>query len=265
MSTAFSRAAPAPTEAPGSDPTADDDRLRRLAALRAELDRVDDGLHDLLTQRAELVTQVGALGAKGRVPLRPGREASILRRLLVRNRGALAPATLVRVWRELLAGSSAQQNPMAIVMGDAGLDPVVREHFGALCRPVPAGSGEAIERVRRGDAALAVLRLPTSEDRWQSDLRGDVHIVARLPYWSRPGIVEALVVSAAAPDPSGLDRTVIAGVEPCALSAAGLAGAGALAAGLAEVDGFVTQDDPRLVGLSASVLGAYAVPVGDFA
>lgn len=253
---------PAPVSAV---PISDNERLRQLAALRAELDGVDDRLHDLLMHRAELVTQVGALGAKGRVPLRPGREASILRRLLGRNRGALAPATLVRVWRELLAGSSAQQNPMAIVMGDVGLESVVREHFGALSRPEPTGPGEAIARVRRGDAALAVLRLPTREDRWQSDLRGDVHVVARLPYWSRPGADEALVVSAAPPDASGLDRTVIAGAEPCALSAAGLAGAGVLAAGLAEVDGFVTQDDPRLSGLSASVLGAYAVPVGDVA
>lgn len=264
MSTASSRIAPVSAEPLRSDLSADDERLRQLAVLRAELDRVDDGLHDMLMHRAELVTQVGALGAKGRVPLRPGREASILRRLLGRNRGALAPATLVRVWREMLAGSSAQQNPMAIVVGDAGLDVVVREHFGALSRAETATPVEAIARVRRGDAALAVLRLPSLEERWWDALGGDVHIVARLPYWSRPGAVEALVVSAAAPDPSGQDRTVIAGVEPRVLSAAGLVVAGLLADGLAEVDGFVMQDDPRLRGMSASVLGAYAVPVGDF-
>ena len=100
---------------------AEAERLRQLAGLRAELDRVDDALHDTLMRRAEVVTQVAALGAKGRVPLRPGREASIIcGGLLARNRGALAPATLVRVWREMLAGSSAQQNPMAVVTGDAG-------------------------------------------------------------------------------------------------------------------------------------------------
>lgn len=265
MSIASSRFAPVTTEALSSDPSADEDRLRQLAVLRAELDRVDDRLHDMLMHRAELVTQVSALGVKGRVPLRPGREASILRRLLARNRGAFAAASLVRVWREMLAGSSAQQNPMVILVGEAGLDAVVREHFGALSRPETASSAEAIERVRVGDAALAVLRLPSAEDRWWARLAGDVHIVARLPYWSRPGAVEALVLSAAAPDPSGQDRTVIAGAEPCALSEAGLVGAGLLAGGLAEVDGFVTQEDPRLQGLTASVLGAYAVPVGDFA
>ncbi|MBV9913984.1 MAG: chorismate mutase, partial [Sinobacteraceae bacterium] len=57
---------------------------RDLNELRAELDRIDDALHDLLMARAETVEEVGALRAKGNVPLRPGREAAILRRLLQR-------------------------------------------------------------------------------------------------------------------------------------------------------------------------------------
>jgi chorismate mutase/prephenate dehydratase len=70
-----------------------------LPALRAELDRLDDAVHDLLMRRAEVVQQVGALGVKGAVPLRPGREASIVRRLLARHRGAFPAAGIVRLWR----------------------------------------------------------------------------------------------------------------------------------------------------------------------
>ncbi len=244
----------------------DTDRLRRLEGLRAELDRLDDALHDMLMRRAEVVTQVGSLGAKGRVPLRPGREASIIRRLLARNRGALAPATLVRVWREMLAGSSTQQNPMVIVTGDAGLDASVREHFGALTRPEAMEAAGAIVRVRQGGAALAVLPMPSETVRWWTDLVEEgrwprVHIVARLPFWARAGAAEALVLSEAAPDPSGHDRSLIAGVDAEAL---GFDVVALYPGGLAEVDGFVTQEDPRLQGAPASVLGAYAVPVGEF-
>ena len=251
--------------APLSDVPADDDRLRRLEALRAELDRVDDAMHDLLMRRAEVVAQVGSLGAKGRVPLRPGREASILRRLLARNRGALAPATLVRVWREMLAGSSAQQNPMVIVTGDPALDAVVREHFGALARADAMDPAGAIAQVRCGEAALAVLPFPSATARWWSELAAAerwprVHIVARLPFWARRGAVEALVLSAAAPDPSGNDRSLIVGDVP-----AGFTVVAVHPGGLTEVEGFVTQDDPRLQGSPASVLGAYAVPVGESA
>ena len=265
MSSVSSRAVPISPSAPGSEPTGDAHRLRQLDALRAELDRVDDALHDLLMRRAEVVAQVGSLGAKGRVPLRPGREASIIRRLLGRNRGALAPATLVRVWREMLAGSSAQQNPMAIVTGDPGLDAVVREHFGALARSGAMEPAAAIAQVRQGDAAVAVLPFPSEAARWWTELAAEgrwprVHIVARLPFWARTGAVEALVVSAAAPDPSGSDRSLIAGPVP-----AGFAVVAVHPGGLTEVEGFVTQEDPRLQGVPASVLGAYAVPVGDFA
>lgn len=270
MSIASSRTAPAATAAPASQPPVDAERLRQLDGLRAELDRLDDALHDTLMRRAEIVVQVGSLGAKGRVPLRPGREASIIRRLLARNRGALAPATLVRVWREMLAGSSAQQAPMTIVTGDAGLQASVREHFGALARAETMDPAAAIARVRQGEAALAVLPLPSETARWWEQLAAEgrwpcVHIVARLPFWARKGAAEALVLSTAAPDPSGQDRSLIAGAGAAALAAAAVAPVASYPGGLVEVSGFVTPEDPRLQGLPVSVLGAYAVPVGDFA
>ncbi|MBV9748678.1 MAG: hypothetical protein JO157_07680, partial [Acetobacteraceae bacterium] len=90
---------------------------------------------------------------------------------------------------------------------------------------------------------------------------------------------QALVVSAAQPDPSGQDRTFLALDLPqdssCASLGQALANAG-LEAGtvilrhdsgraraLVEVEGFVTEDDPRLAALRPSpvVVGAYAVPI----
>ena len=83
--------------------------------------------------------------------------------------------------------------------------------------------------------------------------------------------MQALVVSAAPPDPSGQDRSLLA--VPADLDAAALGGAGlegALPLGraggqmLLDVAGFVAGNDPRLAALPAGtrVIGAYAVPVG---
>ena len=261
MSSVSSRAAPVATEPPNSDLTGDADRLRQLDRLRAELDQIDDALHDTLMRRAELVAQVGSLGAKGRVPLRPGREASILARLLGRNRGKLAPATLVRVWREMLSGSSAQQSPMRVVVGDAGLMPTMCEHFGALMTADVVSPAAAIEQVAEGRAAVAVMPMPGDGMEWWTGLLDErwrgVHVVARLPFWSRKGATEALVLSAAAPDPSGDDRTLIAGPG----GDRELARAGSVV--LAEIDGLVTAEELRARGIAATVLGAYAKPVGD--
>lgn len=289
-----------------SSSVSESDPVQRLAALRLELDRLDDALHDLLMERARVVERVGALGAKGRVPLRPGREADILRRLLARHTGGLPRRTVSRMWRELLAGTTAMQGnyTIAVCQTDpaAGFIACAREHFGALT-PMRAHRtpAQAIGEVSSGQAVAAVLPMPAEDETagaawWTALLHRDeprIHVVARLPFWQPRSEgaprVQALVVSAAPPDRSRDDRSLI-GLE-CAdtVSRARLAGvltAAGFSAGnvilrratgspvahaLADVAGFVTEDDPRLAGLpdllrSPVVLGAYAVPVdGDAA
>lgn len=233
----------------------------RLASLRVELDRIDDAVHDLLMRRAELVAQVGALRAKGPVPLRPGREASIIRRLLARNHGALQPSALVRLWRELLASSSAQQQPMAVAVGDERLLATARAHFGALT-PVHVAD-DALDAVRQGSASVAVM--PWPGDWWPALLdQRSLHVVGLLPFWASAAVPGAVMLTAAEPDPSGDDRSLLASRDPN-FTAAGFEGA-ALAtqpgAVLADVAGFVTADGHRLPP-GTVVLGAYAVPIGE--
>lgn len=268
-----------------------------LAALRAELDRIDDDIHDLLMQRAEIVGQVGASAAKAGsgVALRPGREAAIIRRLLARHAGELPPRTLVRIWRELLAGTTTMQRPFVIAVGSVDLIGVAREQFGALTPlRVHATPAQAITSVSAGTASVGVLPLPRQDEAagaawWATLLRQDgprLHVVARLPFWTPRSEgapeAEALVVAALDPDASGDDRTLIA-LEvdgegsharlSTALAAAGLPprylllrrtpGQGTLA--LVEVDGFLASDDARLDRIDALrppvILGAYAVPL----
>jgi chorismate mutase len=275
--------------------------VRDLAALRAELDRLDDTLHDTLMRRAEVVAQVGALGVKGAVPLRPGREAAIIRRLLARHRGGFPASSLVRLWRELICGMTALQRPLRIAVCDAGGEPsylaAAREHFGALTPvrhyPSPA---QAIHEISTGLAVAAVLPLPRDDETprqawWTALLHRDdprIHVVARLPFWAaRPEgapQVQAYVVTAAPPDPSGADRSLI-GLEMTLETSRARMGTDLVAAGfsagpvilrrdpgsdvayaLVDVDGFVTDADPRLKALQSVlrppvVLGAYAVPL----
>lgn len=294
---------------------------RDLLALRAELDRLDDAVHDLLMRRAEVVGRVASLGVKGSVPLRPGREASIIRRLLARHTGRLPMVGIVRIWRELICASTALQRPLLITVCEVGEDratlAAAREHFGALTPlRVHRSPAQAVREVSSGVATAAVLPLPAAEDApgaawWTALLHGRteaarsrdgvmaeprkqvmddprIHVVARLPFWAaRPEgapKVQALVVSAAPPDPSGQDRSLLGLELPLdvsrarlgtALSAAGFdcgpvilrrdPGA-SVAHALADVEGFVTDADPRLAALAAVlrppvVLGAYAVPV----
>jgi chorismate mutase / prephenate dehydratase len=238
-----------------------------LTALRVRLDDLDDKIHDLLMERARVVENVARSGKPA--AFRPGREASILRRLLSRHTGQLPPRTLVRMWRELLAGTTAMQSPVTISVfdptEDGAISAVTREHFGFLTPIVSQPTAEAaVSAVRSGHASVAVLPFPNEIASWRP-LLTDVHVVARLPFWSdRPEHVpsaDALVIATAAPDASGADRSFILLTE--APDRARLADAGLTlhaAHGLvAEVEGMMADGDPRLPA-GAIVLGGYAIP-----
>ena len=273
-----------------------------LLGLRDELDRLDSDLHDLVTRRAAVVEQVGQLAVKGRVALRPGREAAIIRRLLARHTGRFPPDRLVQVWRELISGMTTIQGPFVLAVcapdSASGFIAAAREHFGARTPlRVHRTPAQAIGAVSAGAASAAVLPLPAEEEPasaawWTALLHKDdprIHIVARLPFWApRPeGTRElpALLVSVAPPDPSGADRSFLGlevGMEQSRARLAQMLGHAGFDAGatvlrrdpgagaarvLVDVAGFVAEDDPRLAALAATlrppvVLGAYAVPIG---
>ncbi len=284
---------------PGAE-EADQETRDNLASLRAELDRLDDAIQDLLIDRAEIVRRVATTKPPGGVALRPGREAAILRRLLARHHGTLPANSIVRIWRELLAATTAMQARFAIAVCDT--DPgraftqLAREHFGALTPLTGHRSpAQAIAEVSAGRASLAILPLPSdtesaAEAWWTALLQKDeprIHVVARLPFYlPRPEgapTVQALVAAAIAPDPSGDDRSLL-GLELApdisrarlanSLAAADLGQGGIIlrrdpgaALALIEVGGLVTEQDPRLARITAAarppvVLGSYAVPIG---
>lgn len=267
-----------------------------LADLRSQLDTLDDRLHDLLMARAQVVDQITRLNAKGGVPLRPGREASILYRLLDRHQGRMPPQAVIRVWRELLAGSTAMQGGYGIAVADASLLPLTREHFGALTPlQLRDGTRQALADLGR-TASAALLPWPGSahtesgwwrilaESRLATPEAPHPSIVARLPFRVEGTALSPVsaasfsssdplvaVVSTSAPDPSGRDRTLLALMAnddftvATACAKAGLKQPHPLHREgqwvLIEVEGFLTPDAPALHALadhSPVIIGAYA-------
>lgn len=291
----------APTTPPANQPNSP--QSNSLETVRVQLDTIDDQIHDLLMQRAEIIDDIRkAKGHNAKIALRPGREAQIIRRLLARHRGELPRQAMVRLWRELLAGTTAMQGNVTVAVCDtdanAGFTQLAREHFGVLT-PLRAhrSPAQALADLSAGTAATAVLPLPSEADGpreawWTALMQKDdprIYVIARLPFWtSRPEgtpRVQALVVGVSAPDASGEDRSFI-GLECAAdvsrnrlsglLEAAGLKPVSVVlrrdagspdARALVEVDGMLGDDDPRLARLAPAlrrpvVLGGYAVGVG---
>ena len=274
-----------------------------LDGLRREIDALDDRIHDSLMRRAEVVGRIAAVKKDGgaALALRPGREAFILRRLAARHAGAFPLPVLMRLWRELLAGTVAVQGGLTVGVfapeQAASCRDLARDHFGAAT-PVRnfQSARQTIQNVGRGVVSVGVVPVPGGEtdDAWWQMLFAGAdapRIVAKLPFWEDPPAsadpVAAWAVARLAPEETGDDVTVAAierggGVSRARLRAdlraRGFA-ARTLAARqdpdrpdrisyLVEIDGFVDASGgglsalgARFGGGEAALLGAYARPV----
>lgn len=250
-----------------------------LDKLRSEIDRLDDDLHDTLMKRAEIVERIGGLKEDSRqMPLRPGREAEILRRIVARHGGGFPKPAVVRIWREMLSGMCAIQGRITAAVyapeQGAGCLDLARGHYG-VCTPVMPFrlASQVVRAVTEGSATIGVLPMPGMEDAesWWIGLMGDSpglpRIITRLPF-SGPGTgrgdeTEALVVAGCFADSTGCDRSWI-GVETVpdvssgrlrsVLAAAGLEPTASVATRLfetswrhlVEIAGPLDDGDPRL-------------------
>ena len=259
-----------------------------LLALRAEIDALDDAMHDLLMRRAGVVARMAASRIKAGAgsPFRPGREAAVLRRLLARHSGALSRGAVVRIWRHIIMAHTAIQGAFTAAVAASGEAAqtltLAREHFGTATPLTPfASPAQALAALSAGKASVAVLPAPAGEGEgawWQSLEAPRLSVVARLPFMADTARADAALVVAALPaDASGEDQSLLrleASAEASResfvrmLSDAGLAGRilcllrqDGRSLALAEIDAFVAAGDARLAGLNSVLLGAYAVPI----
>lgn len=273
-----------------------------LEELRRSLDRIDDKLQDLLIERAEVIARVAANKKEGNLAaFQPGREAEIIRRLVARHRGNFPIATLVRMWREMLAATVRLQSPFAVAVyappeGQSFWD-LARDHYGSNT-PMSAyrSIGQVIRAVTEGQSSVGVLPMPQEGEPhpwWRHLLSKDENaprVVARLPFGPRGNArsngADALVIGRAAPQATGCDRTLLVTESAAEISRGRifriLTSLGLLctffascehlggALELIEIDGFVPISDPRLDGFRAQLggelqrllpLGGYAVPL----
>ena len=92
-------------------PAADD----RLAPLRQRIDEIDQKLVELLNERAGIVVEVGEIKRDTASPIyAPEREREVLQRVRSHNRGPLPNACLDAIWREMMSGSFALEQPLRI-------------------------------------------------------------------------------------------------------------------------------------------------------
>lgn len=267
-------------------PPQGDPQEAELAAIRREIDGIDSTLLSLFAQRLQLGDRLVALkSAKQRLPIRPGREVTLLRRLVAEAPAPLERELVVELWRALMAANLRRQRVIEVVVGGGRGDPVrlydiARRHFGARTQIKDMGEPQAAlqKAAENPDGVIAVTAWPAapgvgawwpalSESRFHN-----LQIIAGLPLLGVTAEPEAAVFAACDAEEAGGDVTMLMAFDPHhrlqrALNEAGFTGkeiARAEPRVLVRIDGFVGADDPRAAAMTRSgldrvrVLGSYA-------
>jgi chorismate mutase/prephenate dehydratase len=146
-----------------SSPTTD------LAPLRAQIDRIDLELVDLLNRRAAIAMEIGRIkDQQGLAIYSPAREEQVLDRVQSASKGPLPHDNLRAIFRELMSASRAIQRPLRV----AFLGPkfsyshqAAVTKFGRSIEHVPVGSIAAVfEEVNRRHVQFGLVPLENSTD-----------------------------------------------------------------------------------------------------
>jgi chorismate mutase / prephenate dehydratase len=143
-----------------------------LAGIRAEIDRIDTELGELLSARARIAQQVGTSKRAAGTPTaefyKPEREAAVLRGAIARNRGPLRDEEVARLFREIMSACLAQQEPLKVAfLGPEGTftQQAVLKHFGHSVRALPLPAiDEVFREVESGVADFGVVPIENSTE-----------------------------------------------------------------------------------------------------
>jgi chorismate mutase/prephenate dehydratase len=254
----------------------------KLKDIRRKIDTLDDKIHDLLMERASLVSDVAAEKKKKNLQVvHPAREAVMIRRLLARHKAPLPEAAVVRIWRELVGAVSLLQSGLhvcvAVPEGREEFWDMARNYFGSVI-PMRRVSEPlyGVASVREDESSFAVLPWPEDNDAkaWWSYLleqgENPMRIVGALPYGCEEkdkstAQSRALILSKSEFMESGEDHSFVAvsvepsvsrgrifdvlnemGAQPLSIHTKVSDGAGQPSIHLVEVNVFMEEGDERL-------------------
>jgi len=253
------------------------------AASTEKIDAIDDKIHDLLMRRAAQLKAQGDQHVDG-FYFSPAREATILRRLAARHKGAMPFRTVVRIWRELMLGSigdGMRRRTVHVYNGENAVfyQDLARKRFGFSASLIPHATPSGVMHACVDDPdAFGLVPSPESNEDslpWWTQLapsgQHGPHIIGRLPFVlsaADKGSLRAFTVGSGEQEASEDDTTWVLLEALADLSRTKLMAllkqarfqAQLLAVGrdrpkgqmrqhLLEIVGFVSKDDPRFAAL----------------
>lgn len=149
------------------------DEAKELAALRSQIDDIDQKIQSLINQRAacaQRVAEVKQAAAGGELVqyYRPEREAQVLRAVMERNTGPMPDEDVAKLFREIMSCCLALEKPMKVAfLGPEGTftHAAALKHFGHFVQAQPMSAiDEVFREVESGQANYGVVPVENSTE-----------------------------------------------------------------------------------------------------
>lgn len=199
-----------------------------LGAFRRKIDDLDDKIIQLMLERIEIVKKVGDHKRKTgspECPIRPGREAEMVRRIMACFKPTDFPAGAgAAIWRIIIGASTGIESELKLSVftpeRDNDLYWLAREYFGPTAPILKQPQiNRVIGDVMDNKASVGIVPFLRSSDTtpWWTNLMqagdGTPKIFAHVPfvYTDVPGkaIPSALAIAKLVPEPSGDDMSLV--------------------------------------------------------
>ena len=251
-----------------------------LDAIRSEIDAIDARLLALVSERFDATERVRAIkagnGSIGLSPLRPAREAAILRQLVETEAPHISAILKVRLWRAILAASSLNQANLTVhvsapTANSGELRVLIAERFGSAPLMSHAAEALALEAVARAAGDVAVVAADSDWARAFAEGRcGKARVIGVAPDLGDGGAPKALVFGHAEAEATGADETLVVsdGQLPRDFAIAPLWQVKSGAFRVSSLPGFLDENCPPVAGLlransglKLQIAGRYPSPI----
>jgi chorismate mutase len=248
--------------------------------IRKEIDAIDDAILDLLGRRFEAIGRVRTAkfhdDGTAASPIRPAREAAILRRLLNRAQSSVPAELKVRLWRALISAATQSQAQVTIHVSKRlnsliGLRLRIRDYFGTMPVEQWRDEAQAMMQVNAGMDDLCVVETVSPwVEAFVHGKAGRAQIIGALPVLREDAQPKLLIFGHAHAEPTGNDETIIVsdGNLPRDFAPAPLWQVKAGARRISCLPGFLSEHESPLIGLMRSnatlglkVAGRYPSPI----
>jgi chorismate mutase/prephenate dehydratase len=251
-----------------------------LSDIRREIDRIDDGILALVAERLAMADRVKRAKAENggaqQTPLRPAREAAVMRRLIESAKGKVPAEICFRLWRTLIASAALRQAPVrlhasATLFASPLAQALLREFFGQIAFADHPGEMVAFKAVAGNPLDLAVVAIDSP---WIKPFRdgaaGKAQAIGCLPFMANGTAPKLLIFGHAEQEATGDDETLVLtnGPLPRDFAPQPLWQVRSGTAQVSGIPGFLSEHSAPLIGLQRSngalaltIVGRYPSPI----